>query len=1425
GIPSEKWIVNFDKDLLDGLVFATQLGAYCPFLIESHFINMYTRPKSPEQYLHNGLIIVNALLEIGFNMDIQASDIYDPNPILMLMLCVYMYERLPTYLPKKVVPFHCTLHDTVLTQVLLTNSSLKNLVYNAKIVGRDAIDFSLSPMENAVTISPKKQINITVKFTNRFLHPAEASLLLISKPKNAVGGVSMTFALRGEVHNFKGIEIIKCKSPCYQWKKVTVNVKNPFQTAGDFSVILVESSTFVSSPLQLIKSRQYMTHNDCVSSSECDTAQGCSHFPHAFKTSIKSTFIREFFCSVHTIYLGVKGTSSLELFFLPFNIHMRYCVIILSNKKIGELIYVVEGLGMIPLPSSFFPMNSSSNPIDYSSTPEEGFKKENPILYLKCKLCQILDVELKLPMTNEAKEKALAFAAQKQMSNIEYERRLITGTLESSSIRVAIALLGLNKIESLMLFNTSKLKRPKSVLYATEVSLPGHFDIPKKIYIPQILEPKAKLTQSQEIKSDGSVSVPLRFVPLGPGRYPCKILLTSKYDVRVYYIEGVVNEEQPEARFEFETPAFKALTQNIPIKNQSKHEWKYQVTIEGKWFYGPSILSVGPEETAQYPLTFKPILECEIMGKLILENEVDGMEHIFVIKGVGKTPVALEHITVECQVGKITDKYITLPDYTNTISTLEVSSDLQIVWGNRYITIDPDHATTYNLYVRPWKRGVFKGNESLINLASCTCVVGAISFSVKSRQDDDSQEDIHEDLKSSFNQSVTDLFPIFCDGNSDDDVSNLKFWYNLEIHSTPGPPVDIIEMNCLALDTICIEIPLSNPEDRIIRLDVQLMSAALSGDNKIVLNPIESINYVVWYSPATIGHRDESIIFQPEMAEEFWYLLRLTIELPKPIVMPEIKCDLGKYVTQTIPLVNPTHETLELQATNSNPENFVLDINKKTQLIITPHSTTELPVRFYPSALGRTGHQACINFYGTQFNEWKVYLAGIGKFPQPLDTERLTAYIGLQSSVVITFKNPTKEDVLVNIILTNQGQPRHLVIDQCWDSFIYENSAFRLSALSEMQGIALPPKGTIDIPLLFMPRVMKLHKTMVIVQMVKANKIKWPIDNFDELDTETKRIMGINSGEIQAIHWIYPFLGLPQAPPPKSQQVVIKCQSRKRVEEKVEVTLTGNFFGHSPTPKKTEFLVIPKSNSFNVHNDFKEMPETREFEYEVLFESEAIKCNLEPCVTLYLINKTYNIHDERITLIFNLVFTPKKPLRSQITLKIECITDGIWKFPIMLVATEPDVDKVIDIKGDGLFKESVVDFRLTSQTRASEPFTAYFLPGSDPEFFVKPQVGELLPFTAKGTLIVVGFKPRMYSKKYKATLAIQTAEMYYLYEVNGLPQATRPPMKVKAKIDTNNKMYDNMPIQQHNFISENAKLIRTGVSSTIKGAPLVMKNK
>ncbi|XP_012863928.1 cilia- and flagella-associated protein 47 [Echinops telfairi] len=1345
-IPSEKWIINFDKDLMDGLVIATQLAAYCPFLIDSHFVNMYLQPKSHEQYLHNSLIILNAFNEIGFDMDLQAVDIYDPNPILMLMLCIYMYERLPTYLPQKVVPFSCSLHESAVTQILLKNTSTKILVYSALIVGRDASDFSLIETGNIVTISPKNQINIAIKFTSRFIHPAEASLILISKPKDTVAGATLCFGLRGDILNFKDAETIKCSSPCYHWKEIVLHVKNPFETEGVFNVILVESSTFVTAPSRLNESGQLtnrMSQGDAGRTSEYRSSE-CLHNPqHTLKTSIRSTFIKEFFCSSRTLELQEKECTTLEFFFLPFDIHVRYCVIILSNAKIGELLYIVEGQGLMPLPSRFFPVNCPT-PIDYSETPEEVHSKEEPVLYLNCNPFQVVDTELKLPLANEAREKALVFAAQQQMSELEYDRRTITGTLQSSSVRVAVAILGLTMIETCMLFSTSKLKKPKSILYTAEASLSEYFHIPKTISIPQISENPDKLKKLKPLSAYGYVSVPFQFAPVTPGRFPCKISLTSRQDIRVYYVEGIVNDSKAEAKFEFDTPAFEPITQKIPVSNNTSKEWKCMVTIEGEGFQGHPVVHVPPEETIQYILTFSPIVEGEVKGKLILQNEIDGMKHVFELRGIGRKPRAVEKVIVECQVGEIVNKTIMVTNYTrNPISY-------------KYGILKP----TLRTYFSP------SGNE----------------------------------------------------------MNHLKVWYYLEIHSSPGPPLRVIDVRCVALETICIDIPLTNPKYRIVHMEVKLPNDAFSGLKRVSLNPQENKTYRLRYSPAASSHREESIIFHPDVALEFWYLLRINTESPKSTTMPEIKCELGKCVMQAIPLTNPTHETLEIEAKNNNPGDFILDVDPKCPLIIQPYTTSEVPVYFHPSGLGRMSHKATINFSCAQFKDWKFYLSGVGLFPEPMKIEHITTFLHLQSSVVIHFTNPTHEDVFINVSLSNQESFEALSLDPYWNDYFYHHSAFRFSSMSSLRGLVLFPKGSIDIPVLFVPRSMRLYKTMVIVQVLRANGKYWSVDNFDELDEETIRTMRLDEGQVRAIHWLYPIVGLPQAPLPKDPAVVIKCQAKKRVEELVEISMTGEFFGKNPLKCMTEIIVVPRRpTADNYHDHIGEG--LREFRYNIEYESEAIKATLESCIALYLIKTIHHINSETITMIFNMVFSPKKPLRTQIILKLECPKDGIWSFPIILHATEPDVDDIINIEGIGLFKEAVVNFTLTSQTRNTERYTAYFLPGSDLEFSVRPEVGELPPNNTPGAVINVGFTPQMYSRKYKATLVIQTADMYWLYEINGLPQRTIRPRNVHAKIDSSNRTYNRRRIHRRNFLRENANLTSTGVSSTIKGAPLIHKSK
>ena len=59
GVPSTRWIVNFDIDLTDSLCLAATIGAYFPYIFESHLNRMYTNTDTAEKCFHTALIIID----------------------------------------------------------------------------------------------------------------------------------------------------------------------------------------------------------------------------------------------------------------------------------------------------------------------------------------------------------------------------------------------------------------------------------------------------------------------------------------------------------------------------------------------------------------------------------------------------------------------------------------------------------------------------------------------------------------------------------------------------------------------------------------------------------------------------------------------------------------------------------------------------------------------------------------------------------------------------------------------------------------------------------------------------------------------------------------------------------------------------------------------------------------------------------------------------------------------------------------------------------------------------------------------------------------------------------------------------------------------------------------------------------------------
>ena len=83
----------------------------------SHSPHMRCNERITPTHSLLSLQVVNAIRYIGLDYDIQAIDITDPNPVALMMLSVYLYQKLPLYLPKSTITFTGPLHHTVQRQV------------------------------------------------------------------------------------------------------------------------------------------------------------------------------------------------------------------------------------------------------------------------------------------------------------------------------------------------------------------------------------------------------------------------------------------------------------------------------------------------------------------------------------------------------------------------------------------------------------------------------------------------------------------------------------------------------------------------------------------------------------------------------------------------------------------------------------------------------------------------------------------------------------------------------------------------------------------------------------------------------------------------------------------------------------------------------------------------------------------------------------------------------------------------------------------------------------------------------------------------------------------------------------------------------------------------------------------------------------
>ncbi|CAL8289677.1 unnamed protein product [Lota lota] len=1278
-LPAARWIVNFDLNLADGLVLATLLAAYCPHIISSHFHRMYTRSSSLEQILHNNIILVQALCTLSLNIDIQPTDLSDPNPVQMLMLCVHLYEHLPRLRPLRTVTFSGELHRTVTKQVRLKSPSSKPLQYQCSLLGSDARFFSL-PSDSAVTIPPGASAEVSVHFTCSSLRPMEALLLLTACSAIGPRGGTLAFVLKTQVTHLKPTRMVKCTSPCYQLKCIQLPITNPFPTDACFRVLLMEVR---SQPAEVAANTISVFQQASVETSKNATQPRGRGFEPCVCTEAG-----EFFSVVKSVCLKPGQVDTLEIHFLPLSLGTKHCSLLLLCPQVGDMVYSVKAVAELPLSC---PLTATPT-AHLAPAPDTA----EPALGLRCMAGEVCEVLLHVPRVNEARERALVLWGQQAMSPHERRRRQLTHTLDSSSVRAAAAL---RKATEQQADRIRGMARSEGLEYSVEVSVPAHFHLPHTVTVPVGDDTAAEHDPAAEREC---VSVPVSFQANEAGRYRCRLVLRSWLDTRVYVLEVLVTAQGGHAHLDFSLPAHQSITQDIPLHNETRHAWRLRAVLSGPGFSGPELLDVPAEMKASYPLTFKPAVQCMVMGKLSLLNDCDGTEHTFTLRGMGQRPLPVDGLVLHCQVGQVTHTELRVPNYSRHKITLQVVTDLAIASGDTSLEIMPGQTAAYTLAVSPWKRGRTSGS---------------VSFVATEKGEEPANH--HGDV-----------------------FRPYEVYFSVEITSKPPPPLDILNVQSSVLGSSVVELAVPNPGVGELEVDVALEGEGLSGEQRATAPSRGTLNYRVTFAPVREGHTTGSVVFQSESLGELWYQLELVAVSPPPSTLPPTRCEVGRWVRQTIILENPTAKSLELTVANSNPKNYTLETDGRRTVLVAPQSSSQLGVRFRPSFLG--DHRAQITFSCPQITEWCFLLSGCGF--QPVS---ISSLIGSHASVNIPFSNPTEHPALLSILLTEEdpsgassGQP-----------IIRDKQVFWVP-LRRTQGLRIGAGARLDVPVVFAPETMKLQQAWLYITLQPLLHGPEPRTASHHASTDSARPEENKKVNAASVRWVYALRGLPAMPALESAPLgVVRCQAGRRLEEPLEVLLTGSRDTAGQEGGGASVCV-------------------EDFQCEVGCDNEEQRPLVEECVAVSIAAACRDPKSGVVALTANLVYTPQGPHRCSVFLAVWCVSGAHWRFPLTLVATEPGVDDIIHITAAGPGMTSTAGLHLHSTTRCSLTCGLTFnlkcgrsfLSGSGSEFTVSPSCGVLPPRGSTGPL-TGAFTPTTDTKTPRALLLVQGADMCRTNEI------------------------------------------------------------
>ena len=571
--------------------------------------------------------------------------------------------------------------------------------------------------------------------------------------------------------------------------------------------------------------------------------------------------------------------------------------------------------------------------------------------------------------------------------------------------------------------NSSQLiSVPKSVLLKQGLARQSKAGVSKKtpaFSMDQDTPEKAPITKKQplspsmkDLAEDSSKYniLPLSFSPKSAGVYPTRLIVTS-YDVRVYDVEFQVSAEIKSAEIIFDSPARKAVTQAIPIVNSNDKPMAVKAIVSGDCFSGPLEIIVPANQTGNYPLTFNSIWLGRYEGSIELTIPSTEEKSVYKLIGNAEEPLAEKHIVIETQVRKKEQTIISVPNVYGTKQEAQytVYSDLQEICGEPTMNLRSGNKGEYQITTCSAKSGIFNGS---------------ITFTTS---------------------------------------KGFYVWFTIELRVSSPEEAGTLQVSAQARTAVRIQLSLNNPIESDLIFQVQHNGQGLHGPEELLLPAQGKVKYEMTYSPLVVGSYEGSVTFINDLVGELWYKLLLTALAPEPKVMPEFRCELGKYESKNLVITNPANDYLVFQLFSDNPRNFTFSPRMVT---LEPGSEATVRVDYVPSSLSHpeTG-KITAKCATMELAPLEYHCTGKGIPPQTETVVSVASGLGQSSSGMVMWQNPFPYQVTIDII-SDIG----IMSSEAGD---YEGPFSLL--MKKQKGIVVNPSGALQIPFSFAPSALKAY--------------------------------------------------------------------------------------------------------------------------------------------------------------------------------------------------------------------------------------------------------------------------------------------------------------------------------------------------------------